>query len=241
MRCALRLGIRLWHALVKGGNRMLMATLHGLGGSGSATFSALPAPAATLFLLLPNTCRCNHIYYAWDSISIGLESFRFSVILERSTMSKDEEETRDEEELPDAPLENAVNDANARQKRQKSSQTTLTQATLRKPVWTYLHLVSHTSPPSSQPLDTSTARLHLTSALKQYLGLTGEAIPIDFLKLQDRDLWVRVPREDSAAVVAALGGWVGGSDGASVGWKVQGRDEWLPRLSGGDGMDLFGG
>lgn len=52
-------------------------------------------------------------------------------------------------------------------------------------------------------------------------------------------MWIRVPREDGSAVVAAVSGWVGGSGRESVGWRVRGKGEWLERLVGGDGRDLF--
>ncbi|KAJ9665377.1 hypothetical protein H2201_004454 [Coniosporium apollinis] len=116
-----------------------------------------------------------------------------------------------------------------------------TPLTLRNPPWTYLHLTSHTSPTDPTPLDALTARTRLTAALQQFLGLTGAAISIDVLKLEGQDVWIRVPREDGGAVVAAVSGWVGGDEGRRVGWKVRGRDEWLGRLVGGSGEDLFGG
>jgi ribonuclease P/MRP protein subunit POP8 len=59
---------------------------------------------------------------------------------------------------------------------------------------------------------------------------------VDILKLNGKELWVRVPREDATAVHVALSGWVGDESK----WAVKGRDEWLGRLVGGDGMDLFG-
>lgn len=139
--------------------------------------------------------------------------------------------------------------SNASMKRKQThGVTTIAQHTLRKPRWTYLHLSLNRSPPVSTddvPLDAITARKHLTSALEQFLGITGTAIPIDFLKLDGYDFWVRVPREDASAMIAALGGWVGsetdaGGD-ATVNWRVKGWDNWLARLVGGDGMDLFSG
>ena len=129
----------------------------------------------------------------------------------------------------------------ASRKRRKPEQTTLSQVTLRKPQWTYFHLVLQSSPPTSLPVDAPSARLYLTSALRQFLGLTGEAIPIDILKIQDQAVWIRVPHDDALAITSSLPGWVGGKDGASVGWMIKGRDDWLARLSGGNGMDLFGG
>ncbi len=133
-------------------------------------------------------------------------------------------------------------------KRKKAtSSSTLTQYTLRSPPWTYLHLSVQTTPskpinPSSPAaLDAITARTFLTAALQQFLGLTGTAIPIDLLKIEGHDVWIRVPREDGSAVVAALGGWTGrGESGANVGWRVRGWDDWLFKLVGGTGEDLFG-
>ncbi|KAI4177843.1 MAG: hypothetical protein LQ343_000307 [Gyalolechia ehrenbergii] len=85
-------------------------------------------------------------------------------------------------------------------------------------------------------IDILTARTYLTSALQQYLGLAGTAISIDFLKVQGRDIWVRVPREDGAAFVGAVSGWVGSG---GVAWRIRGKSEWLGSLVAGDGRELF--
>lgn len=71
----------------------------------------------------------------------------------------------------------------------------------------------------------------------QFLGITGTAIPIDFLKVEDRDVWIRVPREDAAGVVGALSQWVGNDGGVS--WRVKGKGEWLGVAAAGDGHKLF--
>lgn len=47
-----------------------------------------------------------------------------------------------------------------------------------------------------------------------------------------------MPREDGAAVVGALGQWVGSGDGG-VGWRVGARGEWLGEVKGGGGEGLF--
>lgn len=115
--------------------------------------------------------------------------------------------------------------------------------TIRNPRHTYLNLTLETSSTfgnhssKSSSVDILTARTYLTSALGQFLGLTGTAIPIDFLKVEGRDVWIRVPREDDAAVVGALSLWVG-SDGA-VSWRVRGKGEWLGAVGAGDGSHLF--
>src|SRR5271163_4408291 len=81
--------------------------------------------------------------------------------------------------------------------------------TLRGSPYTYLHLslTNITKSTDRAALDDITARTYLTSALSQYLGLTGSAIPIDILKVADQDLWIRVPEQDASAVVAAVGQW----------------------------------
>lgn len=61
------------------------------------------------------------------------------------------------------------------------------------------------------------------------------AIPIDILKIEGSECWIRVPREDAGMVVGALGG--GGGVG---GWRVVGRGEWLGVVAGGGGEGLFG-
>ena len=106
--------------------------------------------------------------------------------------------------------------------------------------YTYFHLVLLTSTPSSsaQPsLDLLTARTYLTSALSQYLGLTGTAIPIDFLKIEGRSVWIRVPREDGVALVGALSQWVGKD--SDVSWRVKAKGEWLGSVVAGNGDNLF--
>ena len=87
------------------------------------------------------------------------------------------------------------------------------------------------------PVDLLTARTYLTSALNQFLGLTGTAIPIDFLKVEGHDVWIRVPSEDGVAVSGALSQWVG-KDGAAS-WRVRGKGNWLGAVTAGDGRHLF--
>lgn len=70
----------------------------------------------------------------------------------------------------------------------------------------------------------------------QFLGLTGSAISIDILKVEGRECWVRVPREGLSPLIAAVGGWVGGSGAGAggmeerVGWRVRGSGNWLSAL-----------
>ncbi|SMR46830.1 unnamed protein product [Zymoseptoria tritici ST99CH_1E4] len=126
-------------------------------------------------------------------------------------------------------------------KRKKSTTTTTADQQssfcIRHPTHHYLHL-THISPSSSpsSPLDALTVHLHLTAALTTFLGLHGSAIPFDILKLdpERREVWVRIPAEDRAAVAAAVGGWVGGK-GES--WKMDGRgSSWVVGGEGAEGL-----
>jgi ribonuclease P/MRP protein subunit POP8 len=63
-------------------------------------------------------------------------------------------------------------------------------------------------------------------------------MPVDILKLESDEVWIRVPVEDATAVHESLSSWVGAEMGGQR-WVLNGRDEWLVRLVGGDGQDLF--
>ena len=67
--------------------------------------------------------------------------------------------------------------------------------------------------------------------------MTGTAIPIDFIKVEGRDVWIRLSREDASAVQGALSQWMG-KDG-KVSWRVKGRGEWVGVLAKGDTRGLF--
>lgn len=107
--------------------------------------------------------------------------------------------------------------------------------------WTYLHLILISSYNTTDAfidaeVDILTARTYLTSALQQFLGITGTAVPVDFLKVEGRSIWIRVPRDDSAVVVSAVSGWIGRE---GVAWRIKGKSDWLGSLVAGDGNDLF--
>lgn len=105
--------------------------------------------------------------------------------------------------------------------------------TIKTPPFSYacLELISESN--VDIKLDDITVRTYIMSALTQFLGLTGSAISVDILKVDGRECWVRVPREDLGPVVAAVGGWVGiGSNGedGKVGWKIKASGNWLGSL-----------
>ena len=116
----------------------------------------------------------------------------------------------------------------------------LSTTTIRSPPWTYFHLVLVTpasagSESTGPALDDITVRMHLTSALSQFLGIAGTAIPVDILKVEGSDAWIRVPSPDSTAVNEALSGWVGND----VAWRIKGRGCWLGGLKIGKRRELF--
>jgi ribonuclease P/MRP protein subunit POP8 len=114
----------------------------------------------------------------------------------------------------------------------KQSTPNETSFTLRNPPYTYIHL-SVTSNPThqpKQPLDAVTALTYLHSALQKFLGITGTAISVDILKVGGQDMWIRVPREDGSAVVAAVSQWA--SHGKGVSLRVVGRSSWLGGIVG---------
>jgi ribonuclease P/MRP protein subunit POP8 len=145
-----------------------------------------------------------------------------------------------------------------KRKRKDGKPHILHHSTFRKPTWTYFRLslitpsatTANTTAPSSA-IDPLTVSPLLMSALNTYLGMTGAAIPVDILKTQGREVWVRVPRQDARGVRAALSGWVGSCDGDSVpgvgsagrvkvAWRVVEEAETLFGAVAGDGGDLFG-
>lgn len=135
-----------------------------------------------------------------------------------------------------------ISSAEATKKRKRNSKPAqrMIQFTIRNPPHCYIHLRQISPAPSkSVVLDDITAHLQLTAALTQFLGVHGSAIPIDVLKTEAADLWIRIPNEDKAAVIAAVGSWVGSKGEA---WRVMGSSSWDARAMGQDGgQDLFNG
>ncbi|KAK3494012.1 hypothetical protein B0T13DRAFT_513276 [Neurospora crassa] len=125
----------------------------------------------------------------------------------------------------------------------KSSKSqTLTQTTIRSPVFSYAHLSLVSPFPSSSSqntpsLDTLTARHYLTTALRQFLGDTGASLAIDMLLVKGTECWVRVPREDMAAFAAAVTAYPGHNVGGEeqMLMRVVGCGDWLGALVGREG------
>ncbi|KAL2021195.1 hypothetical protein VTK56DRAFT_7382 [Thermocarpiscus australiensis] len=76
-------------------------------------------------------------------------------------------------------------------------------------------------------LDDLQVRAYLTAALRQFLGDTGAAIPVDILLARGRHVWVRVPRPDLGAFAAAITAFPGlpGSSSSSSSLAAAGVGE----------------
>ena len=95
-------------------------------------------------------------------------------------------------------------------------------------MFSYAHLELTSDSGHEVDLDPLTVRSHITSALTQFLGLSGSAIPVDILKLERSRCWIRTQRDDLSPFIAAVGGWIGRTDtGGKIGWKVRGTGNWL--------------
>ena len=55
-------------------------------------------------------------------------------------------------------------------------------------------------------LDPLTWKLAVYNSLGHFLGVTGEAIPVDFLHFKSIESWIRVPANDMSQVWTALSG-----------------------------------
>lgn len=121
----------------------------------------------------------------------------------------------------------------------------LLSCTLKAPAFSYAHLEvfregddRRASGSSASTTDMLQFRSYCTSALTQFLGVTGAAIPLDILKVQGNECWLRVPRPDLGAFAAAVTAWPGTRDqGSHLVLRVRQCSDWLGSMVGRDGQD----
>ena len=121
-----------------------------------------------------------------------------------------------------------------------SKTLTLTSATLSHPPFAYAQLAlapTTDGPHPPIPLDALQARSYLTAALRQFLGATGAAIPLDILLVQDSSVWVRMPQPDLAAFAAAVTAFSGlpsssTTAGGTMLLQLRACGDWLGSLIG---------
>lgn len=114
----------------------------------------------------------------------------------------------------------------------------ITTHTIKSPPFSYLSLelmpAHDAAALASSPLDALTVHRYVGLALSQFLGLAGTAVPIDILRVDGRECWLRVAHGDLGLVRAAVGGWTGppGCSEAEgkVGWKITASGRWLGLL-----------
>ncbi|KAA8904497.1 hypothetical protein FN846DRAFT_952756, partial [Sphaerosporella brunnea] len=111
------------------------------------------------------------------------------------------------------------------------------QVTIREHDWAYANLQILYDPPydpakndAAWPPDILTWRTTLTTALTQFLGLSGAAIGIDILHLDRDEAWLRIPRAEKQRFQAAVSGYLGSTDGRSIGFRVLGISDFLMGL-----------
>ncbi|KAI8961567.1 hypothetical protein F5Y11DRAFT_325774 [Daldinia sp. FL1419] len=110
--------------------------------------------------------------------------------------------------------------------------------TIRSSRYSYAHLELFSASADPGVLDALQVRSKCTSALKQFLGTTGLGIPLDILKVDGKDCWLRMPRDDLGAFSAAITAWQGSyHDGVHSSLRIRGCSDWLGALVGRDGED----
>ncbi|KZZ89966.1 hypothetical protein AAL_07474 [Moelleriella libera RCEF 2490] len=99
--------------------------------------------------------------------------------------------------------------------------------------YAYVHLELVTDGGQDIALDELMVMSYCMAALKQFLGLTGIAIPTDILKAQDGAAWIRIPREDLKSFSAAITAYGGTSDGSTQYiLRMKRSSEWLGTIVG---------
>ncbi|KAK3190548.1 hypothetical protein K4F52_003238 [Lecanicillium sp. MT-2017a] len=113
-------------------------------------------------------------------------------------------------------------------------------ATIKNPPFAYaqLELCTESSDPNAVVLDDLQVKSYCTAALRQFLGLTGVAIPVDILKVTPSGCWLRVPRDDMPSFAAALTAWKGSSEnGTGYLLRLKQCSDWLGPMVGSEGYE----
>ncbi|KAH6655290.1 hypothetical protein BKA67DRAFT_534220 [Truncatella angustata] len=130
----------------------------------------------------------------------------------------------------------SINSTAAAAKSHKSHE--LARCTIKAPPFSYAHLEVIRNPAEFVVLDAIQVRSYCTAALKQFLGLSGQAISIDILKVEGPSCWLRIPRDDLGAFTAAITAWQGTYENSTHStFRIKGCSDWLGSLVGAEGQD----
>lgn len=140
--------------------------------------------------------------------------------------------------MEDIKSQDAERSILAEKSRLQKSHELLT-CTIKSPSFSYIHLELLTDPPGEGvELDNLQVKSYCTAALTQFLGITGSAISLDILKVEESACWIRVPRDDLGPFAAALTAWKGTSDGGVKRLlRIKQCSDWLGMMAGSDGQD----
>lgn len=112
--------------------------------------------------------------------------------------------------------------------------------TIKTPQFSYAQMELITDSTGSNPgsLDELQVKSYCTNALRQFLGITGAGMPLDVLKAEGTECWVRVQREDLGPFAAAITAWRGTTeDGVQCLLRLKQCSDWLGAMVGSDGQD----
>ncbi|ERT02358.1 hypothetical protein HMPREF1624_00656 [Sporothrix schenckii ATCC 58251] len=144
-------------------------------------------------------------------------------------------------DLHDTPMGNtslasSIGAASKTKTAKESKTRELYSSTIGRPPFAYAQIEvvqNHQSQESQGPLDALQVRSYCDAALKQFLGATGAAMPLDLLKLDGNEFWVRLPREDMGLFAAALAAWSSVSrGGTATALRLRASGNWLGSLIG---------
>ncbi|EFQ28093.1 hypothetical protein CGRA01v4_03204 [Colletotrichum graminicola] len=114
--------------------------------------------------------------------------------------------------------------------------------TIKTPPYSYVRLELVVDSPqlheAAEGLDNIQVRSYCTAALRQFLGATGSAIPVDILKVDGNQCWLRVPRPDLSPFAAAITAWAGVTEqGGRRVLQVKQCSDYLGAMAGAEGQD----
>lgn len=151
------------------------------------------------------------------------------------------EDDREDTAMADTSLASSIGAATKSKTAKQRKSRELFNNTISRPPFAYAQIeVVHNQAPtdggnssSVEVLDALQARSYCDAALKQFLGATGAAMPLDLLKLDESQFWVRLPREDLGLFAAALAAWSSVSrGGTATALRLKASGNWLGSLVG---------